>query len=76
MTKYRLVSVETTPAVCAKCGRECPERHLIVVDDAGETMRLGTTCAWLVARVKPTDRIVPPAEPEEIGEMPDWMLGL
>lgn len=56
---YRLLSVNPFPAVCQECGTECPERHLVVADEHGNTRKLGTSCAWKVAGVKPTDRIEP-----------------
>lgn len=59
MTKYRLLSVNPFLAVCAACGTECPERHLVVADEAGNTLKLGTTCAYRLTGVKPTDRITP-----------------
>lgn len=59
MTTYRLLSVNPFPAVCDGCGTECPERHLVVADEAGTTLKLGTTCAYRLAGVKPTDRIAP-----------------
>lgn len=58
-TAFRLISVNPFPAVCQECGKECPERHLVVADENGNTLRLGTSCAWKVAGVKATDRIAP-----------------
>lgn len=54
---YRFLSINPFPAVCDACGRECRERHLVVADETGKTLKLGTKCAWDVAGVKPTDRI-------------------
>lgn len=59
-TTHRLLSVNPFPAVCDACGRECPERHLVIVEQAtGKTMKVGIACAWNFAAVKPTDRIAP-----------------
>jgi len=56
---YRLISVNPFPAVCDKCGRECPERHLVVAGSNGATLKLGDKCAWNLAGVKAIDRIQP-----------------
>lgn len=66
-TSYRLIRVETSPAVCDHCGRECPNRHLVIADPTGTETRLGTSCAYDVAGIKPTDRIAATVQgtPEE-----------
>lgn len=58
-TGYRLIALNSTAAVCDACGRECRERHVIVADGAGVTLKLGTTCAWNLYGIKPTDHIEP-----------------
>lgn len=56
-TSYRLIEVRTSPAVCDECGRECPERHMIVAGPDGGIRKLGVTCAVKVAGIKPTNQI-------------------